>query len=188
MVDVASVPFEQLVKEYESLLHRYANWQIPHYDHDDLMQELRLVLWKTQRRFDPALMQPNQKQPASFRTYLLRAVRSRMGRLQHMMSWTQSRGAVPWKDSKGNPVYNDKGDRMLSYRPAVTIDDDENEVDAIDTKTSMAEIEVLASLDRFARPLVESLFEGASLEDLGFSKDEIELARQEIRLAVGTSI
>lgn len=65
-----SMSYEDLEVQWQSLLHRFASWGIPGMDFEDVMQEMRIVLYKTQQNFDP-------RRRVKFMTFLYRALLNR---------------------------------------------------------------------------------------------------------------
>lgn len=57
------IPYEALESQWTPLLNRFARWGIAGIEREDLLQELRVVLWKAQQGYDPS-------QGVSFMTYL----------------------------------------------------------------------------------------------------------------------
>lgn len=44
--------YAELETQWEPLMRKFASWSVPNMDYEDIMQEMRIVLFKSQRRFD----------------------------------------------------------------------------------------------------------------------------------------
>ncbi len=45
--------YKRLEEQWSSLLRKFASWRIPGMDYDDVMQEMRVVLFNADRNYDP---------------------------------------------------------------------------------------------------------------------------------------
>jgi DNA-directed RNA polymerase specialized sigma24 family protein len=70
------MPYEELETQWAPMLHRFARWNIPGKDYDDLLQEMRIVLFKSQQTYDP-------KKGAKFITFLWRGCLNRIRKIRH---------------------------------------------------------------------------------------------------------
>lgn len=71
---VRTVPFPDLMAQWEPKLKKMSKWWIPYLDTEDVQQELLLVLWKCQQKY-------KENTVSSFHTYLHRAMLNRLGQL-----------------------------------------------------------------------------------------------------------
>ena len=78
-VEIRTVSYERLERQWSGMLRRFASWRIDGYDYDDLYQELRIVLYNAQRSYDPA-------KGAAFITYLWRACLNKVGKLRYQVA------------------------------------------------------------------------------------------------------
>ncbi len=77
--DVKNISFEILELVWKPLLHKFASWNIQGAEYKDLLQEMRVVLWKAQQMYSPT-------GKASFKTYLYQAC---FNRIFNMNAYTQ---------------------------------------------------------------------------------------------------
>lgn len=78
--------YEDLEAQWAPMLHRFARWNIPGKDYDDLYQEMRIVLFKSQQTYDPA-------KGAKFITFLWRGCLNKIRKIRHQAIGVQK--AVP---------------------------------------------------------------------------------------------
>lgn len=71
---VSTMPYEELLQQWQPKITKMKQSFIPYLDEDDIEQELRLVLWKCQRAYSP-------DRGAVFHTYLHQAMLNTMGKL-----------------------------------------------------------------------------------------------------------
>ena len=81
--DPRSLTYEELEQQWSPLLHKFANWKFG-MDEEDILQELRIVLWKAQRQYDPTW-------GVKFITYLYRALLHKTGQLRDRVQRTKCR-------------------------------------------------------------------------------------------------
>ena len=72
-----SMSYEQLEEQWQPLLRKFASWAIPGMGFEDIMQEMRIVLYKTQQNFNP-------RKRVKFITFLYRALLNRALQLLHV--------------------------------------------------------------------------------------------------------
>jgi len=75
--DIKSLTFEELERKFTPLITKFSRYAIPGMGPDDIAQELRLVLAKAQRNYDPS------RGESGFLHYLYRAFENRMGQLAY---------------------------------------------------------------------------------------------------------
>lgn len=75
-LSVNDVPLEQLLQRYRGMILRFCSYKIPGYDHEDIYQELCLVLLKCRRGYRDGL-------GTKFGTYLYNALRNRVWHLNY---------------------------------------------------------------------------------------------------------
>lgn len=69
--EIKDIPFRTLESLWEPLLHKFACWNITGVEYNDLLQEMRVVLWRVQQKY-------SSLSKASFKTYLYRACLNKM--------------------------------------------------------------------------------------------------------------
>lgn len=72
---VSDIPYDELERRYTPLIMRFSRWSIYGMDSDDIAQELRMILARAQRNYDP------ERGESGFLHYLYRAFQNRMGQL-----------------------------------------------------------------------------------------------------------
>ena len=75
MTDIKSLSFNDLEKRFRPLIAKFSHWPIFGMDSDDIAQEMRIVLAKAQKNYDP------DRGESGFLHYLYRAMQNRMGQL-----------------------------------------------------------------------------------------------------------
>ncbi len=98
--------------QWSPQLHRLARSYIPYYDYEDILQELRIVLFKCLQQF-------NSNNGAKFHTYLTHALRNRLGRIKEQMT---SPVVSKTKGGRHNPPPN-----LILYLGTMNQSDNESE-------------------------------------------------------------
>ena len=83
-----SVAFEQLVTQWTPKIEKVVRQRegyVSGFDADDLRQELLVVLWRCAERYNPNRVSVRTGKPASFHTYLHRAIMNRLMNLRGSM-------------------------------------------------------------------------------------------------------
>ncbi len=80
--NVSNLSYDELFERYGRLIYKFTTYNIDGFTHDDIYQELCIVLVKCQKMFVPGLMKPGQTKPAKFSSYFVSALRWKM---QHLM-------------------------------------------------------------------------------------------------------
>lgn len=75
MESVKSMSYIELEEQWGGMLHKFAQWKVPGLEYDDVKQELRIVLYKAQQKY-------NSKFNASFTTYIYRAFLNKVRKLE----------------------------------------------------------------------------------------------------------
>lgn len=156
---IEGLSFEFLDKKYKPLMHKFdKKYTLKGYDTDDIIQELRITLFKAQQLYDPT-------RGASFITYLYTAFDSRM---KGIYRDTQGR-------KKDIPVKRISSLNLIVETPIVR----NNELDNID---------VLTGLGEEARIISEQVLKGNTSNKswlaAGLSQKEIRLGKKEIIEAI----
>ena len=81
--DVRTTPYEDLLQQWKPLIYKFSRWNIG-VDPDDLYQELSIILYAAQQRYDPS-------RGASFGTYLYRALITRVRKLYQQVNKRKKR-------------------------------------------------------------------------------------------------
>lgn len=176
--DVRRLSFDELLKQYERLLHKIAyQWRgILQWEEDDVMQELRLELWKAAKNYDPNRPPtPGRKgrRPQSFAGYLVFCCQNRC--------WRMRRDSMTAKAVYTTP----DGERLLPVALSLF---DEN-VGPAELDVAFDESEWLAGLSENACRLGEVILSGnldprSWGKEINLSREQMVDARDEIRQAV----
>ena len=73
MEKIIDIEYEDLEKQWFPMLYKFAQRYVPGFEQEDKLQELRIVLWKCQKKFDP--------RRGSFKTLLYCACSNRIWQL-----------------------------------------------------------------------------------------------------------
>jgi RNA polymerase sigma factor (sigma-70 family) len=96
--------YEELERQYKPLLIKFAGWNIG-MEHEDLLQELRIILLKAQRHYDPS--------KGKFMTYLYRSLLNRVLRLRERTTFSKTRipyeNLIPLEDVENVLAASDDG-------------------------------------------------------------------------------
>lgn len=82
MMNPIDMKYEELEQQFAPLLAKFAGWNIG-MEREDLLQELRIILLKAQRRYDP--------NKGKFMTYLYRSLLNRVLRLRERTTFSKTR-------------------------------------------------------------------------------------------------
>lgn len=85
MENIKDIPYDELEERWTAMLHKFAKWNIPGMEYEDILQELRIVLFNAQKSFKP-------KGRAAFITFLYRACLNKVRKLEHK---TKAKKRIP---------------------------------------------------------------------------------------------
>lgn len=83
MTDYKTMAFEEFELQWKGMLNRFAGWEFG-MPREDLEQELRIVMWQCQQRWEPT-------KGASMSTYLWNALWNKTNKLRCGLNFTRSR-------------------------------------------------------------------------------------------------
>lgn len=76
MESVKDLSYIELENQWGGMLHKFSQWRVPGMEYDDVKQELRIVLYKAQQKYN------SRKPAASFTTYIYRAFLNKVRKLE----------------------------------------------------------------------------------------------------------
>jgi hypothetical protein len=195
--DPRELSYEELETEYMPFLVRLLNRlgfrdTTPMYDHDDWLQELRVMLWRAQQSFNPKAM-PNkatgQPHPSSFRNYLRSAVWNKLTKIHCSSALTLKHGAIDtgernsYVDATGRQV--EGRTRRIQVFPASiekSWDEDDRTIDLADGSCDMDDVDLFVDMPEEPRRVAEHVLargrysRSAAKRDLGMTDRELMAA------------
>lgn len=81
--ELKAMPPEKLFGLLEPLIWKWSNSFIPGYDRDDRRQEILVVIWRCQMRYDPDGKKGYNDKPSSFLNFVIHAIKMRLGNCKY---------------------------------------------------------------------------------------------------------
>lgn len=83
VAELKAMPIEELFKHLEPLIRKWSNSFIPGFDYDDRRQEILVVVWRCQMRYDPEGKKGYNDKSSSFLNFVIHAIKMRLGNCKY---------------------------------------------------------------------------------------------------------
>lgn len=83
VAELKAMPPEELFEHLEPLIWKWSNSFIPGFDREDRRQEILVVIWKCQMRYDPDGKRGYNDKPSSFLNFVIHAIKMRLGNCKY---------------------------------------------------------------------------------------------------------
>lgn len=83
VAELKAMPPEELFEHLEPLIYKWSNSFIPGFDREDRRQEILVVIWKCQMKYDPEGKRGYNDRPSSFLNFVIHAIKMRLGNCKY---------------------------------------------------------------------------------------------------------
>jgi hypothetical protein len=83
VAELKAMPPEELFRHLEPLIWKWSRSFIPGFDQDDRRQEILVVIWRCQMRYDPEGKRGFGDRPSSFLNFVIHSIKMRLGNCKY---------------------------------------------------------------------------------------------------------